>query len=574
MTRCHTVLGIVLAAWSVAVMGADTAPTNPPASTPAVTSSVPESVDDMLPTGRGAARTAQRLMRVRDYDGAARLYLRAAQGVTGRFNRHCRYNAAAALYRAGRYTEAAALLSQLLHADGDTTPETAMGLGSAIYEAAEQSAPTNAAGIRRQTTRLKQAGEAFKEAARLDRENTTAVRNLAVILNRLPEAREQAKIAELMEQHGSTPPPELAERMVTEQRALLEAIPPAFTNEAPRRIATLESLAQRQSANADLLIPLKAGILSALQSAQGQPGAQQAVEQILENTRDSMHASAQHLRDLDPQGYEPAVLSEAGLYYMWKALASYGALLREDLRRQTNVITTTLDVPADRPAPVPDVEREQTEAASLTDLFTQRFTQQVPEEGLPAQPAQAPTSAPGAAPGDEPPIASTNAVGGLSAETRQEILELAAAAGEAQRAALDLWQNDKRDDSLDRQRRAHDLLKDIEKRLPKDQSSSQQQQQDSQDPSQQQEPQPDDASQDQQPQDDSQQEPPPPEPEESPPEEPSEEQPEPSETDEQPLSEEDLQRLLDKALQREQEHREEKRRRDQTIPMSPRERDW
>jgi hypothetical protein len=562
-------LGFLLSLCALVTTAAAQPDTNAPSGPPAATAAVPTTVDAALPTGRAAARQAQRLMRRGDYAGAAEAYLRAARDAGGPLNRHCRYNAAAALYRAGRYSEAAALLSDLLHAGGDANPDTAMGLGSAVYEAAEHAAATNAAGVRLKATRLKDAGEAFKEAARLDAETPTAAQNLAVILNRLPEAREQAAIAELMEKHGGTPPPQLAEQALNEQRALLDAIAPAFTNEAPRRIADLEALSRRQTANAYLLIPLKAGLLSALQNQQGQPGAQQSVEQILESTRDSMRDSARRLRDLDPQSRDAAAVSEAGLYHIWKAVAAYPALLREDMLRQTNAITATLAAPADRQAPA--VEKEQTEAVSLTELFTQRFSEQVPKEGLPAQ---TPAMPPGTGPEADAAAAPTNAApGGISAETRQEIVDLATAAAEAQRAALDLSRTDKRPESLERQRRAHELLKEIEKRLPKDKSSSQQQQQqqDSQDPSQQQEPKPEDKPPEQQPPQE-QPETPPPEPEEKPQEE--QPQPQPSETDQQEMSQEDLQRLLDKALQREQDYREEKRRREQTIPMSPRERDW
>jgi hypothetical protein len=514
------------------------------------------------PTGRAAARRAQDLMRRGRYTEAERMYRHAARGATGRLRNVCLYNAAAAAYRAGRHAEAATLLADVLHDKTAAPEETAMALGSAWTRAAETTAATNAAGLQRRAAWLEQAGEAFKQAARTDPGNATARRNLAVLLDDLPAAREDAKIAALMDAHGGTPPDTLLDRMLREQRALLDAVPAARTNAGPHRIAALETLAARQTANAELMIPLKAGLLAALQGQADPSGGDGAVEPLLESTRDTMHESAALLRDLDPAGIAAAQRAEAGLYHLWKAAAAFPALLQEDLRRQTNAILA-----AAAPGAEARVDAEQNEAAALTGLFAQRFAQQVPESGLPPAPP----------PDRSGTSAATNTVGGISAGTRAEILELARAAEDAQHAALNLWMQNARDASRAEQRRAHALLKEIEARLPKDPSQSQQQQQDQDQQQQDQQQEQDGQQQGQDPRQDQQDQPQPDpaQPEEQPEEQDPEEQPDPeADAGTEPLSEDALQRVLDKALQREQEHLEEKRRRARSIPLSPGERDW
>ena len=346
----------------------------------------------------------------------------------------------------------------------------------------------------------------------------------------------------------------IADLMLIQQRKLIHDIPAAFTNTTPAFITSLESLATDEDQAGDLMIPLKGKLLQAMAQAQSSgnnTNAQQQIAQInafAEAIRDGMAATATSLRDLDRSAYPQAVKAEAEIYTLWKGIAGYEQLLREDILRQTNALTLTAP---NRINPTDEARNaitpQQEEALNLTKLFTGRFEQAVPPEGISRPVPQTSTNQP----------AGTNAMEHvLSPEDRKTIVTLAGEAVTAQTGARDKIANDL-PGSLAQQRHAYSLLKEIEKLLPKDkhQQNNQQQQQ----PDQQQK---QDQQKDQQKQ---------PQPKEQPKGQKQPQKPEPKKGE---LSPEDLKRLLEKAKQREQEHEQEKRERDAAIPMSPAERDW
>jgi len=188
---------------------------------------------------------------------------------------------------------------------------------------------------------------------------------------------------------------------------------------------------------------------------------------------------------------------------------------------------------------------------------------------MPAAPAA------GAAPTNKLPQAtSTNepeAKQEITAETRTNILALAQQALTLQDMALGQIEATNFTASLPNQRQAYDLLKEIEKLLPKNKDQNQQQQQNQQQDQQKQ----DQQKQDQQKQDQPKQEQPPQnkQQEQQPQQQPAADQKPAQQDKDKAMTPEQAKALLEKAQQREKDHRED-RERDSYIPPSPVEKDW
>ncbi len=554
--QARTALSVVLLAGIASVSQA--ANTNAPADTTAIPAPITASTN--VPPGRAGALKAQQLYITGKYAESAAAYLGAARGTVRKPHFNYLYNAGCAMMKAGRYQEAADTFRGLLAMEDADLGPAAYNMGCAFNEVAAAPAAgaetTDPAAAENRVNALKEAVSAFQRAARVSPDDTDTRRNLAVVTSRSLQAQDEARIAKAMAAHGQTPPDALADLMLQEQRALGRDIPTAVTNDTPALIAAMESLAARQAATADLMVPLKAKLIQAIANqpqaaATNAPSPQQMAAQIngfAESIRDTMATTADGLRDLDPNAAVSARRAENAVYHLWKGVAAYGALLREDIHRQTNTITMTAPRLTGMDNDAREAIRdEQKEALDLTGLFKQRFEQSVPPEGLrvPVPPA---TNAPS---GD---TNTTKEV--LSAENRAKIVELAGQAVETQQGAESALAASL-GDALKQQRRSHDLLKEIEKLLPKQDSPQPQPQQQ---PQQQQQ-------QDQQPK---QQQPQQQQPQESKPE------PKPQEQQQKPESmpPDDVQRMLEKAKQREKEHEAEKRQRDSYAPLSPIERDW
>jgi hypothetical protein len=514
---------------------------------------------------------AQSLYALGKYKEAAEVYLAAAKGASARSQQDFRYNAAASLFKAGKHREAADILRDLSTVEKpDVRARAALGLGTALYRSAELPKEPAPGAVNRYAEALREAAEAFRASAREKPEDDLARRNLGTVLGKLPDARERAKIERLTERYGQMPPHQIAQQMLDAQRRLSREIPAALTNNSPRQITRLEALAAEQESNADLWIPLKGKLLEAL-AASARTEEQQkqaaALSQLIETTRENMRSAASRLQDLDPAGYPPAAAAEAAVFNLWRVIAPYPLVLQEDLRRQTNAITLNA-APTNAVATQPvSVRSEQQMALDLSRLFLERFTASEPEK--PAEADGRP--APPAAPIPPPPTAGTPgtptnaAPPGISAETRKKILALTEAAISTQDSAVQILTSNDTRPLLDVQRQAHDLLKEIEKLLPKDPNTPQEQQQKEPQDSQQKQgdqQQAQDANQDQtqEPNSDPKQEEPP-----------QQQEPQKPEDDRTP---EDVLKMLEKALQREKDHEAEKRRQDRFIPPLARERDW
>lgn len=510
-----------------------------------------------IPSGRDGARQAQKLYLLGKHEDSAAAYKTAAQTAAGATRDDYLFNAGCALLKAGKPAEAAEAFRSLTGLDGERGSHAAYNLGVALFTEAsagqdQQTQQPDPAAAEERAKLIHQAGTAFQKALYQGLDDPDTRKSLGVVSALAPSVREEAKIARLMAEHGQSQPGALADTMLQEQRKLLKDIPAAFTNTTPSLIRDLEGLADEQDRNADLMIPLKGKLLEALAQSQasgGNTNAQQQIGQVnafAEAIRDQLFGAASALRELDRSAMVSAEKAEASLYTLWKGVAGYEQLLREDIGRQSNAITlTTGNLKNPSESRRKRVGEEQSESLALTGLFKERFEQSVPPEGISRPVQQASTNEP----------AGTNATEViLSAEDRAKIVSLTAQALTTQASARDSITTDL-NTSLTQQRKAYDLLKAIEKLLPKEkqpQDNQQQQKQDPQDNQQQKEPQKD---QPKQPQKDQKDQP----------------RQEPRKGE---LSKEDLKRMLEKARQREQEYEQEKRERNSSVPISPTGRDW
>lgn len=529
-----------------------------PLATNAIPAPSPAAERPAVPEGREGARLAQQLYLQGKYEQSAEAY-RSAAGSAARANRDAYlYNAGCALLKSGKMEEAADAFRELSGDDSELATSAAFNQGYALFASGNQpvgkaaATPPDPALAEHHAQLIRQATTAYQKALRLKPDDAQALKSLAVAATATTEAEEQAKIIRLMAEHGQSPPGKLADAMLLQQRQLLRDLPGAFTNTSPSLITTLEGLALTEEQTADLMIPLKGKLLQAMAQGSGsgnQTNAQQQIAMVnafAEAIRDELSGVTAALRDLDRSAYGTATRAEGSIYTLWKGIAGYEALLREDIERQTNAIIETVAAPAPAEAGViASVSNAQAEATLLTMLFKERFDQTVPKEGITRPAPQTSTNN---------TTQGTNAVEVvLSKEDRAKIITLAGEAITVQQSAVKSLAP-RLDHSLPDQHRAHALLKEIEKLLPKEKSpqNSQPQQQ----PKQQQQ-------EKQQPQN---------QPNNQPKEQPkAQPKPEPQKGQ---MSQDDVKKLLEKARQREQEHEQEKRERETTFPMSPAERDW
>jgi len=530
--------------------------------------------------GRAGALKAQALYATGRYEDAASAYLGAARNSVRRPRFDYLFNAGCALMKAGRHEEAADTFRGLLGMEDADLGTAAYNLGCALDEAAtartKTAGPTpvqpgqpagqpDATAAEDRANDLKQAVTAFQRATRVNPDDADGRRNLAVVSAKALQAQDEARIAKALATYGQMPPGALGDLMLQKQRELNREVATVFTNDTPTLIPALEALADKQDDTTDILIPLKGKLLDAIahqpqSQSSNAPSPQQMAAQIngfAESIRDQLANNADALRDLDRNACSRAPETEEPVYNMWKIVAPHDSIIYECLRRQTNTIAMTAsNVFSATHEMRARIGEEQSEVRNITELFKTRFEQTVPPEGI-SVPVQPSTNA--AAGSTNAATASTNTTKQiLSPEDRAKIVELTGQALAAQQAAAAAVTNNL-GDSLTHQHRSYNLLKEIEKLLPK------------QDPP----PQPQQQQQQQQQQNQQQEQNKPPEPPKEQPPQPKEQKPEPKpEPKPGDLSKEDVQRMLEKAKEREKEHDQEKRQREQYAPLSPAERDW
>ncbi len=483
-----------------------------------VSNQVPAGVDSMLKImpGRAGARQAQRLFADGKWDEAASAYLTASRGADAEEAEVCAFNAAIAKMKAGKDSEATELLRNLLSSKRFSSRAGALA-GKLLLEA---TAKAEDDAVRFED--MRKAASAFQAALRSDSASEANHRNLARALDRLPEARENAHIAEVLKANANSQPPDLLGKMLAEQRQLRKVSNTVFSmTNAFELIKESENLSKRQAANADLWIALKAGLLQAITNED----AKVEVNRKIEESKKLMRDCVEFFEDVNPAAASAVEAAEPGVYAFWKALAAPPALIDEDMLCQTNAI-------------IPDPETflygrdAQNEALQLTKLFRERFPQWA--EQYAAQSAQNTNMPP------------------FTAEDRSKVERLSKEVEDLQTpvAGNPL--------SNDAKVLAYSKLEEIKKLLPKQQNSQQNEQN-------QQQNQQDDQNQQSSPKQNQPQNQ-----EQSRDEKPNPDRNEKKNEEQQQAAEE----VLRRALEREKEHEQQKKDRLKSIPSSPLERDW
>ncbi|MFT5240022.1 MAG: Ca-activated chloride channel family protein [Candidatus Promineifilaceae bacterium] len=520
-----------------------------------------------IPPGRSGARIAQSYFRQGDFAAAATAYERAAATATQDSARAFRFNAAVSLYKSGDFSSALDILSDLArNADSSDIADIEKALGLCAYEAAQATASETPEDLSERADLLREAGEAFRRAARLSESDEQGASNLAITLSELETAAENAHITQLMQKHQDASPAQIAGEMLANQRRIKQGLAAATTNMTSSRIVEFEALAALQKENADIWIPLKGKLLEAA-GQDSSPDAQQQMAQLnqqIEATRQNMLDASQQLNHLKSDSNELSDMSEAAIYQLFKAFAPHDMLLQEEIRQQSNCVNW-INAPASAPAAGNAfLEAVQGEARSLTDIFKERFDQAVQQMQQQMDAAQ--TGGPEADPAAQPEG------GGLDEDTVRQINELLRLTTASQDEALSNVKRSAMKPASYSAREAHQYLVEIQKLLPKQDNQDQQQDQEqNQDPQQQDEPQEDEPNEDEQPPEQPEDEPEP-QPQDAPQNETNETETAESEAEE--MLPEDIEKLLERALRREKEHEQERRKHLNRIPLAPTKRDW
>ena len=492
----------------------NSSPLTPPSSTN--TNHIPVVVEP----GRAGARTAQAWLRSGKHVDAAEGFLSAARGADLEEAETYRYNAAYAYYLAKDFDKASQTLRPLLTSKKSGARAGEL-LGKLLMEKAKEKGAEDPA---TKEESLEEAATGFQRALRDTPHDERRNRNLTRSVFPLAEARETAHIAKVMKELGQTPPDQLIDTMLAEQRALLDESYTVLTNDAPTQISKSEALAKRQERQADLWIPLKQHMLQAVTNQQQQA---QFAQQI-ELARDSMKGATAALQDLLPEAAGDTAQIEPLVYSFWKAVAMPAAIIDEDILCQSNSLHK-LDVR------YLQYRATQKEAMELTQRFRARFPEWAKQY---QQQAKADTNMPP-----------------FTAEDQAKIEAIAAHTEKLQTEIVEKKPVEKERRSLQEQSLKN--LLEIRDLLPKQKNKGQGQNQQQQNPQQQQ-----NQDQQQQPQDQKKDQ------------EQKKEEKKQEEEQKKPEAPQDVQELLRRALDREKEHEQDKKEKMRKIPMSPSERDW
>lgn len=408
---------------------------------------------------RDQALQAWRLYQTGKYHEAAETWLRSA-GVTVQSNnviynasadfereeglRHkMLFNAACALYRSGSHRAAAALFAELATRDTVFKNDTMYNQGCAWWQAAAES--EDAA---ERIACLEKAELAFRQAAQSRATSATAA--LEAVAEALTKEREAERLAKLMEKYSGRTPDVIADEVLREQRAVGEGVKKYSSASPPVRVEQMDKLAERQGIVADILHPLQLALEEAV--SQGAEGAttNMALPQIgmyFDALSEIMHQSRTRLRELDPRAGETAEVAAHGVYKLWKEIVPFPAVLLEGIRCQSNAWVLA-ESKADLSEPAA-IREEQVETQILTELFLERFTAAVPEEGFSLPEGQM-----------------SDAGQLITPEQRSQIITLAQQAVAKQKEALAALERSERDELLAAQQTSHELLLAILELLP------------------------------------------------------------------------------------------------------------
>ena len=522
----------------------------------------------MAATPGAQAREAQALFNQGRYQEAAETYEAALAEADERIQPLYRLNAAIARFQANQPQQATSHFRELLDNESLQSPSTEYNLARSLY--ANASVETNAT---QRIELLQQAANHYLNVIRRNDSDIPARAGAQQLLMELPETLRNAELQDVLDKNKELETYQIVDKLLKGQRSLQADIQSALEDPSPSRIQALEDISVKQRRNSDLIIPLKQSVQKDFEA--GRVDGEQNLEELaahidaeLSRAQADLSTSAQHLRDLLPTGLTAAKQAETNLYPLWKSLAPYEPLLKEDLHRTTNLLATIRAASADT---LPDLIDDQKETALLSALFVKRFTEAVPEEGLPApEPDPDVESTPGAT--NAPPQML------LTPQERQTILALSESLITHQRAGIDALDQKQQQRASIQQERAQTLIEQIQELLPKDPNQPPNRPpppQDNpppppEDPQNDQPPPEDQPPQDPQDQDDPEADPPPPDDQPA-----AEEQQEPTNVDPvEEMNESDAKRILQLARQREKEHAEKERQRRMKLEQVPQGQDW
>jgi Ca-activated chloride channel family protein len=525
-----------------------------------------DSADQETADPQRLARIAQDLYRQGKYPESADAFKKAAAQNEPRAAARDLYNAGCALYAAGRFQEAVEAFRAGEAARMNPSIPSRYNEGCGLLQAADASDTwkTNAAAARARAELIEAAAKAFQEALPLESKTRVGAtqNNLNLAADRAENARRQAHEIKLEETYGHMNAGQIAQQLLETQRRIGPEVAAAFSNDTPSQITQLESIAASEREAADMMTPLTRKLEEALQqSASGTNAAQQAAQfrQYAAALKDLMSQTADKLRDADPVGLDMLPAGERASYSLWKGIAPFDLILREDIRVQSNAVLSAGRFRAVEPPPAEakSLIRDQDEAGQLTRLFSERFEKAVPEGGLPAEPPQ---------PGSQDQTEGTSNAPAISAENRAKILKLASRAGSMQADAVKAGNEKDWAAFQTLARDSHALLKEIEDLLPKQKQSSSSQDKQQDQKQDQQKPKPDDPKKDQQKPDPQQNQ-------ENKPEQKPDNPPETEEQKKEEMSQEKARAILEKARLREKEYLDEKQKR-AFFDRAPSDRDW
>ncbi len=462
------------------------------------------------------ARKAQAAWEREDYKAAAASYAEARVGAEPSEAARYAYNEALALWKENQLSEALEVLP-LAYADPAFTLRASEleGRLTLLLAAKEED-------LEKRLKARERAIAAFTRAARIEPSERTQ-RNLYRALDGIELLRRDVRKHLALKRYEKTPLGQLIPEILQKQRSLLENAPEVFTlNDPEVRIAQAERLAKDVREQADRWYPVLEQLPQAIED-------EKMREELLQRMQAEQaaldHATAQY--ENVQSELAPLQTGEQFAYDVWKLVADPPALNAESLALQQHAVKSS--------TPYIGTRDNHAELFSLLQQFRMVFPQWA-EEQLKQQAQQPPVEGEAEKTGETPPPAFTQA-------DRDAILRIAA-------DTVPLFSGEQTQEIKEK------ILKNLEEirdHLPKNNQNQLQQNQDSQQQQNQSQDQNQSQSQNQDP---------------SPQEAPEEQAPTEDEA-----REEDQQATLQKAVDREQEHEEEKRARArQAVPPSAR--DW
>ncbi len=315
---------------------------------------------------RVLAREAQQLQQQDQFAEAVQMYLEAAKlpDIPSRLRDRYRYNAAIASLQAGDPETASTLLERL-----PPIRQANLARALAAFEQGLQATDGSAEGYRERFTQWQEAATLLQHQWQQTGEPQSE-EDLQKLDALLAQASQEVRLADILERYAEKEPSQLAWDMLQQQRKQDETLqredlPPV----GPDRLRYFQDRARERNELAEQYLAL-----SHLLRSDGIPPEQ--YNQLLEEQQ-ALEQQIALLEDLSrPTDKHEAEIGHP-LYHAWRERGAPETFLSESLRQQEWLDALARDPDTTRPPPVP-LSRLQSEAATLTDRFAERF--QLPPE--------------------------------------------------------------------------------------------------------------------------------------------------------------------------------------------------